>query len=436
MPFRVVLAYSGGLDTSIIVPWLKHEYDAEVICMAADVGQREELSGLPERASAQGAAACYVEDLREALVEEAILPMVRSGAVYARKYLLGTSIARPLIARRQAELALSLGADALAHGCTGKGNDQVRFELTYAYFAPRLKVIAPWREWNIHSREDALEYAAAQGIEVAASKEKIFSRDRNLWHISHEGGPLEDPDWEPTEDLFMLTRSPEAAPDRPEYLEIEFDSGYPVKLDGTALSPLALIERLNEVGGEHGIGRADIVEDRLVGMKSRGVYETPGGTILYTAHRELEQLVLDRRALSLKDQLASRYADLVYEGRWWSTEREALDALVDRTQQRVTGTVRLKLYKGNVIIAGRRSPYSLYDQALASFGDEADYDHADAAGFIRLFALPTRAEATQRLADKVPADGDPHLNGKAPRPDSPSSPSASTETAAAGATTS
>jgi len=434
MAFTVVLAYSGGLDTSIIVPWLRDEYGAEVICMAADVGQREELSGLHERARAQGAAACHVEDLREALVNEAILPMVRAGAVYARKYLLGTSIARPLIARKQAELALRVGADALAHGCTGKGNDQVRFELTYAYFAPGLKVIVPWREWDIRSREDALEYAAARGIEVAASKEKIFSRDRNLWHMSHEGGPLEDPDYEPGEDLFILTRSPESAPDRPEYLEIEFDSGYPVKLDGSALSPLALIERLNEIGGEHGIGRADIVEDRLVGMKSRGVYETPGGTLLYTAHRELEQLVLDRRTLSLKDQLADRYADLVYEGRWWSTEREALDALVDRTQERVTGTVRLKVYKGNVIISGRRSPFSLYDQALASFGDDSDYDHADAAGFIRLFGLPTRAESHQRSVAYAPVDGGPHRNGKSPQPER--APAAEIGTAATGATTS
>src|SRR5690606_22420682 len=366
----VVLAYSGGLDTSIIVPWLRERYGAEVVCVAADVGQAEELDGLDARARQQGAAACVVQDLREAFVREAIFPTLRAGAIYARKYLLGTSMARPIIARAQAELALRLGADALAHGCTGKGNDQVRFELTYAAFAPDLRVIAPWREWDIRSREDALAYAAARGIEVAASKEKIYSRDRNLWHISHEGGPLEDPANEPPADMFLLTRSPEDAPDRPLY---------------------------NEIGGEHGIGRVDVIEDRLVGMKSRGVYETPGGTLLYTAHRELEQLVLDRRTLALKDQLAQRYADLVYEGRWWSTEREALDALVDRTQRYVTGTVRLKLYKGNIIIAGRTSPCSLYDEKLASFG-ESDYDHADAAGFIRLFSLPTRAAALQNAA--------------------------------------
>mgnify|MGYP001474652344 CR=1 FL=1 len=390
----VVLAYSGGLDTSIIVPWLREQYGAEVVCIAADVGQGEELDGLDARARRQGAAACVVEDLREAFVREAIFPTLRAGAIYARKYLLGTSMARPIIARAQAELALRLGADALAHGCTGKGNDQVRFELTYAAFAPHLRVIAPWREWNIRSREDALAYAASRGIEVPASKEKIYSRDRNLWHISHEGGPLEDPENEPPADMFVLTRSPEDAPDRPLYIEIGFEAGIPVTVDGEPLGPVALLERLNEIGGEYGIGRVDVIEDRVVGMKSRGVYETPGGTLLYTAHRELEQLVLDRRTLALKDQLAQRYADLVYEGRWWSTEREALDALVDRTQRHVTGSVRLKLYKGNIIIAGRTSPCALYDEKLASFG-ESDYDHADAAGFIRLFSLPTRAEALQ-----------------------------------------
>jgi len=396
MARTVVLAYSGGLDTSIIVPWLRETYGANVICMAADVGQREELDGLDAKARRQGAAMCVVEDLRDAFVREAIWPTLRAGAVYARKYLLGTAMARPIIARRQAELAVSLGAEALAHGCTGKGNDQVRFELTYAAFAPTLDVIAPWREWSIQSREDALRYAAERGIEVTASKEKIYSRDRNLWHISHEGGPLEDPGFEPPEDLFMLTRAPEDAPDRPVYIEIGFEQGYPVTVDGEALEPVALLELLNEIGGEHGIGRADILEDRLVGIKSRGVYETPGGTILLTAHRELEQLVLDRRVLALKDELAARYADLVYEGRWWSAEREALDALVDKTQERVTGRVRLKLYRGNVIIAGRWSDEALYDEALASFDAVDGYDHADAAGFIRLFSLPIRAEAARR----------------------------------------
>ncbi|HEX7119673.1 MAG TPA: argininosuccinate synthase [Longimicrobiales bacterium] len=406
MSFTVVLAYSGGLDTSIIVPWLRENYGAEVVCMAADVGQGGELDGLEARARRQGALTCVVEDLREAFVREAIFPTLRAGAVYARKYLLGTAMARPLIARRQAELALSIGAHAVAHGCTGKGNDQVRFELSYQAFAPGLRVIAPWREWSIRSREDALAYAAARGVEVTASKEKIYSRDRNLWHISHEGGPLEDPAFEPPADLFLMTTSPEDAPDRPLYVEIGFEAGYPVSVDGEALEPVALLERLNAIGGEHGVGRADILEDRLVGMKSRGVYETPGGTLLLTAHQELEQLVLDRRTLALKDQLAGRYADLVYEGRWWTTEREALDALVDRTQERVTGTVRLKLYKGSATVVGRWSEQALYDEVLASFGDDAGaYDQADAAGFIRLFGLPVRAEAERReRASRAPAD--------------------------------
>jgi len=409
MAFTVVLAYSGGLDTSIIVPWLRENYGAEVICMAADVGQGEELQGLEARARRQGAASLIVEDLRDTLVREVIFPTLRAGAIYARKYLLGTSMARPVIGRAHALLARKVGAQAIAHGCTGKGNDQVRFELAYAAFAPNLKIIAPWREWDIRSREDAINYADARGIQLTVTKEKIFSRDRNLWHVSHEGGPLEDPWYEPQKDLFLLTVDPEDAPDTPEYVEIGFEQGYPVTVNGEALSPVALIETLNAIAGRHGVGRADIVEDRLVGMKSRGVYETPGGTLLYTAHRELEQLVLDRRSLALKDQLAPRYADLVYEGRWWGTERESLDALVDRTQQFVTGTVRLKLYKGNAIIAGRKSPYSLYNQALASFSDEGTYDQSDAAGFIRLFALPTRTEA-QRAADLAAL---PRTNGRA-----------------------
>jgi argininosuccinate synthase len=322
-------------------------------------------------------------------------------------------MARPIIARTQARLAVRVGASAIAHGCTGKGNDQVRFELGYAAFAPGLKVIAPWREWDIRSREDAIAYAAARGIDLPVTREKIYSRDRNLWHVSHEGGPLEDPDFEPPHDLFLLTNSPEDAPDRPQYVEIGFERGYPVTLDGDPLSSVALLETLNEIGGRHAIGRADIVEDRLVGMKSRGVYETPGGTLLYTAHSELEQLVLDRRTLALKDRLADQYADLVYEGRWWGIEREALDALVDRTQERVTGTVRLKLYKGNAMIAGRRSPHSLYDESLASFG-ASSYDHADAAGFIRLFSLPTRVEAARTEPPPPPAGQGAQ---RAPRPE-------------------
>jgi argininosuccinate synthase len=393
MPETVVLAYSGGLDTSIIVPWLREEYGLEVVCMAADVGQGEELEGLEAKALASGAKALLVEDLRESFLTEFVWPTLRAGAVYGRKYLLGTSMARPVMARRQVEVARAWGAGTVSHGCTGKGNDQVRFELAYAALAPDLRVIAPWREWGIRSREDALDYAAAKGIAVDATRAKIYSRDRNLWHISHEGGPLEDPGMGATEDLFMLTRAPEAAPSTPEEVVIGFESGTPVSVDGEFLGPVALLTRLNEVAGLHGVGRADIVEDRLVGMKSRGVYETPGGTLLYTAHSELEQLVLDRRTLALKDQLAPRYADLVYEGRWWSLEREALDALVDRTQVRVTGTVRLRLYRGNCTVVSRTSPWSLYDERFVTFGADDVYDQADAAGFIRLYGLPYRVAA-------------------------------------------
>jgi argininosuccinate synthase len=393
MAGTVVLAYSGGLDTSIIVPWLRERYGLDVVCVAADVGQGEELAGLEAKALRSGAKACLVEDVREVFLTGFVFPTLRAGAVYGRKYLLGTSMARPIIARRQVEVARQVGAGWVAHGCTGKGNDQVRFELTYAALAPELGVIAPWREWDIRSREDALEYAASRGIPVEATKAKIYSRDRNLWHISHEGGPLEDPSVAPSEDLYMLTRSPVDAPSRAEEVVIGFEAGVPVSVDGEVLGPVALVERLNGVAGLHGVGRADIVEDRLVGMKSRGVYETPGGTLLYTAHSELEQLVLDRRTLALKDQLAPRYADLVYEGRWWSLEREALDALVDRTQERVTGEVRLRLYRGSCTVLSRTSPWSLYDERFVTFGEDDVYDQADAAGFIRLYGLPYRVAA-------------------------------------------
>jgi argininosuccinate synthase len=389
----VVLAYSGGLDTSIIVPWLRERHGVEVICMAADVGQAEELAGLEAKALASGARALVVEDLREEFLTEFVWPTLRAGAVYGRKYLLGTSMARPIIARRQVEVARAAGAGCLSHGCTGKGNDQVRFELTYAALAPDLRVIAPWREWDIRSREDALAYAQQHGVPVTATRANLYSRDRNLWHISHEGGPLEDPGVGPTEDLFLLTRSPESAPDRAEDVEIGFDSGTPVSVDGEVLGPVALLTALNELAGRHGVGRTDLVEDRLVGMKSRGVYETPGGTLLYAAHSELEQLVLDRRTLALKDLLAPRYADLVYEGRWWSVEREAMDALVDRTQERVTGSVRLRLYKGGCSVVSRRSPWSLYEERFVTFGEDDVYDQADAAGFIRLYGLPYRVAA-------------------------------------------
>ncbi|HEX6053428.1 MAG TPA: argininosuccinate synthase [Gemmatimonadaceae bacterium] len=390
----IVLAYSGGLDTSIIVPWLREKYGARVICVAADIGQgSEELAGVRAKALASGAEECYVEDLREEFVRDFIFPTLRAGAVYNRKYLLGTSMARPLIAKRQVEVARAVGADALAHGCTGKGNDQVRFELTYMAFAPDLPVIAPWREWNIRSREDAIAYAAARDIPVAATKEKIYSRDRNLWHISHEGGVLEDPAKAPPKDVFMLSTDPQDAPNEPEDVVIGFAGGTPVSVNGRELSPVDLITALNAVGGRHGVGRIDLVEDRLVGMKSRGVYETPGGTLLYTAHSELEQLVLDRRTLAAKDVIAPRYADLVYEGRWWTTEREAYDAFVNVTQERVIGSVTLRLYRGAAQVIGRESQHALYDERFVTFGEDDVYEQSDAAGFIRLYGLSTRVRA-------------------------------------------
>jgi len=394
MPQTVVLAYSGGLDTSIIVPWLREHYGARVICVAADIGQGvAELAGVREKALASGAEECFIEDLRAEFVSDFIFPTLRAGAIYNRKYRLGTSMARPLIARRQVEIARRVGADALAHGCTGKGNDQVRFELTYASFAPDLPVIAPWREWDIRRREDALAYAAKHGIPVAATKEKIYSRDANLWHLSHEGGVLEDPACAPPSDLFMLTVTPESAPDVPEMVSLEFDRGTPVAVNGQGLSPVELLTALNEIGGRNGVGVVDLVEDRLVGMKSRGVYETPGGPLLYAAHSELEQLVLDRRTLAAKDLIAPRYADLVYEGRWWTTEREAYDAFVGVTQERVTGSVSLKLYKGGMAVAGRSSSQALYDERFVTFGEDDVYEQSDAAGFIRLFGLSQRVRA-------------------------------------------
>jgi argininosuccinate synthase len=390
----IVLAYSGGLDTSVIVPWLKEHYaGARVVCVAADIGQGDELSGVRDKAIASGADECFIEDLREEFIEEYIWPTLRAGAVYGRKYLLGTSMARPLIARRQVEVARRIGADALAHGCTGKGNDQVRFELTYAAFAPDLTVIAPWREWEIRSREDAIAYAARHHVPVTASAEKIYSRDRNIWHMSHEGGKIENPDWVPTADVFTLTTAPALAPDASEDVTIGFEAGTPVSVDGQRLGAVALLTALNTIGARHGVGRIDLVEDRLVGMKSRGIYETPGGTLLYTAHSELEQLTLDRRTLAAKDLIAPRYADLVYEGRWWTTEREGYDAFVDVTQRMVTGTITLRLFKGSVTVAGRASENALYDERFVTFGEDDVYQQSDAAGFIRLFALPARVQA-------------------------------------------
>ena len=390
---KCVLAYSGGLDTSVIVPWLRENYGCEVICVTADLGQAEELDGLEAKALQSGASKIYIEDLRGEFVSDYILPTLMAGAVYERNYLLGTSFARPLIAKRMVEIAELEGADAVAHGCTGKGNDQVRFELTFKALNPKLRVIAPWREWEIRSREDALAYAQAHNIPVSQTTRSIYSRDRNLWHISHEGGVLEDPWQEPPADMFVLTTAPEDAPDEPEYVEIDFRQGVPVRLNGTSMGGVELVEALNALGGKHGVGRSDMVENRLVGMKSRGVYETPGGTILHTAHQALESLCLDRETLHYKDTIALRYAELVYNGRWFTPLRESLDAMVRKTQDRVTGTVRLKLYKGNCTIAGRKSPHSLYREDFATFGADDVYDQADAQGFINLFGLSLKVRA-------------------------------------------
>ncbi|MEX2526022.1 MAG: argininosuccinate synthase [Gemmatimonadota bacterium] len=398
---KVVLAYSGGLDTSVIVPWLRETYGAEVICMAADVGQKGGLVGLEAKARDTGASGYFGEDLKAEFVEDYLWPLLRSGAVYGRKYLLGTAIARPIIARRQVEVARQVGAEALAHGCTGKGNDQVRFELTFGALAPDLKIIAPWREWDLRSREDCLAYARERKIPLDVDTTKLYSRDENVWHISHEGGPLEDPAFEPEEEMYQWTTAPENAPDTPQTVEIGFVEGTPVSVDGQELSPLEMILHLNEVGSRHGVGRVDLVEDRLVGMKSRGVYETPGGTLLFAAHQELEQLTLHRRSLALKDQVADRYADLVYEGRWWTPEREALDALISVLQRNVTGSVRLKLFKGSARAVSRSSSLSLYDESLATFGDGGDYDQSDAKGFIRLFGLPLRSRPDAPGGDPV-----------------------------------
>jgi argininosuccinate synthase len=394
---KVVLAYSGGLDTSVIVPWLRENYGCEVVCFTADVGQAEELDGLEEKALKSGASQLVIRDLREEFAEEYIFPVLKAGALYERKYMLGTSMARPLIAKHMVDVAHETGADAIAHGATGKGNDQVRFELTTMALDPRLKIVAPWREWDIRSREDAIKYAKAHNVPVTATEKSIYSRDRNLWHLSHEGGPLEDPWLEPREGMYLLTASPENAPDEPEYVEITFESGEPVAVNGERLSPATLVSRLNVIGGAHGIGRNDQVESRLVGMKSHGVYETPGGTILLAAHRELESLVLDKDTIQFKDMAALKYAELVYNGMWFAPLREALAAFVDATQGPVTGVVRLKLYKGNVIPVGRKSKLSLYREDFATFGQEDVYNQTDAEGFIKLFGLPLKVRALNGL---------------------------------------
>jgi len=397
-PKKIVLAYSGGLDTSVILGWLIDTYGAEVIAFCADLGQGEELAPVEGKAKAGGASKVYIEDLREEFARDFVFPMLRANAVYEGSYLLGTSIARPLIAKRQVEIAVAEGADAVAHGATGKGNDQVRFELTYYALKPDIRVIAPWRLWDLNSRSKLIAFAESKKIPIPVTAEKPYSSDRNLLHISYEGGILEDPWREPYEDMFMLTVSPEKAPDKPEYVEVDFERGDAVAVDGEPLSPAHLLARLNALGGRHGVGRVDLVENRYVGMKSRGVYETPGGTILHIAHRALESLTLDREVLHLRDSLIPRYAEMVYYGYWFAPERRMLQTAIDDAQRTVTGTIRLKLYKGNVMVAGRKSPHSLYRPDIATFEEDSVYQQADAEGFIRLNAL--RLKIRSRVESK------------------------------------
>jgi argininosuccinate synthase len=392
---KVALAYSGGLDTSIIISWLKENYGVDVVAVAVDVGQAEETAGLAQKAYSTGACDFHLVDAKEEFAADYLFPVLKAGAIYERDYLLGTSTARPLIARKQVEIALATGCDALAHGCTGKGNDQVRFELAYQALAPELKIVAPWREWDIVSREDAIDYASERGIPVPVTKKDPYSRDRNLWHLSHEGGPLEDPMFEPEPSMFKLSVDPMDAPNTAEKVTVDFEEGIPVAVNGAKLSPAKLVQTLNEIGGKHGVGRADIVENRLIGIKSRGVYETPGGTILVTALKALESITLDRDSAHEKERIATRYAELVYNGQWFAPLREAYDSFMNTLGETVTGSVALKLYKGNTTVVGRKSPYSLYQQNLASF-DMTGYDVTDSAGFIKLFGLQLRGR--KRLA--------------------------------------
>jgi len=393
-PQKIVLAYSGGLDTSVILSWLIDTYGSEVVAFCADLGQGEELAPVEQKARAGGARAVYIDDLREEFVRDFVFPMFRAGAIYEHVYLLGTSIARPLIAKRQIEIARREGAEAVAHGATGKGNDQVRFELTYYALQPDIRVIAPWREWELNSRSKLIAFAERKGIPIPVTAEKPYSMDRNLLHISYEGGILEDPWREPYEDMFVLTASPERAPDKAEYVEIDFEAGNPVAVNGQRLGPVDVLATLNTIGARHGVGRVDLVENRYVGMKSRGVYETPGGTILFVAHRALESLTLDREVMHLRDTLVPRYAEMVYYGYWFAPERYMLQAAVDEAQRTVAGTVRVKLYKGNVIVAGRKSARSLYDPEVATFEEDSVYRQADAEGFVRLNALRLRIRAS------------------------------------------
>ncbi|MEN2986209.1 MAG: argininosuccinate synthase [Thermodesulfovibrionaceae bacterium] len=384
---KIVLAYSGGLDTSVAIKWLKEKYNAQVIAFCADIGQEEDFEEIRQKALKTGASKVYIEDLKEEFVRDFIFPMLRANAVYEIGYLMGTSIARPLIAKKQIEIAIKENADAVAHGATGKGNDQVRFELTYYALKPDIKVIAPWRQWSFDSRSSLIEYAQKQGIPIQATKEKPYSIDRNVFHISYEGGILEDPWIEPPEDMYTLVTPPEKAPDKPVYIEIEYEGGNPVALDGEQLSPYELLRRLNKIAGENGIGRVDIVENRYVGIKSRGVYETPAGTVLHIAHKAVESITMDREIMRLRDSLIPRYSELIYYGYWFSPERQTLQRLIDETQRNVTGTVRLKLYKGNCIVVGRKSPYSLYSKDLATFEKDFFFDQKDAEGFIKINAI-------------------------------------------------
>lgn len=390
---KVILAYSGGLDTSIIIPWLKENYGYEVIAYCADVGQGEELDPVREKAIKSGASKIYIDDLTREFVEDYVFPVLKAGAIYEKKYLLGTSFARPLMAKRMVEIAEKEGATAICHGATGKGNDQVRFELGIKAFNPNLKIIAPWRIWNIKSREEAIDYAREHGIEIPVSKEKIYSRDRNIWHISHEGGDLEEPANEPQNNLYVLTIPPEDAPDKATYVEVGFEKGTPVSLNGQKYEAVELLTELNRLGGENGVGITSMVENRLVGMKSRGVYETPGGTILYRAHEEMERLTLDKRTLHFKELMALEYAQLVYDGNWFCKLRTAMDAFIEETQKTVTGSVKMKLYKGSCEAVASSSPYSLYNEELATFGADEIYSHKDAEGFINLFGLPLTVQA-------------------------------------------
>lgn len=393
---KVVLAYSGGLDTSVIVRWLKETYGCEVVAFVADLGQGEELEGLKEKGLKSGASKVYVEDLREEFVRDFIFPMLRANAIYEGGYLMGTSITRPLIAKRQVEIAQAEGADAVSHGATGKGNDQVRFEITYLALSPRIRIIAPWKIWDFKSRTDLIQYAEKHGISIPVTQQKPYSSDRNLLHISFEGDILEDPWMEPPEDMFLLTRSPEKSPDKPLYVEIDFEEGNPVALNGQRMSPARLLAELNRLGGENGIGRVDMVENRYVGMKSRGVYETPGGTILHAAHRAVESITMDREVMHLRDSLIPRYSEMVYYGYWYSPEREVLQKMIDESQRTITGTARLKLFKGNCIVTGRKSAQSIYSCDFATFEEDRVYDQKDAAGFIRLNALRLRIRALMK----------------------------------------